>query len=233
MFARCYLEKYVGRLRSSDENIKTFPCPTCRSEFTLKSSQDVTGLPSNHFINNILEIIAIPEKAPVCSRCQDLAFSHCSSCEMFICKKCSESHDTGPANKNHNVLYVKELNKPKNEIKMQRKLYCIKHDDKILECYRKTCKELCCINGVVLNLQKPNHSCVAICEVAHTQRNALQSSCATLDEKLSESKEALRMICEVMKSLKQNAEMTKNQVKENKEKILNILEKNLMRGQRK
>ena len=112
---------------------------------------------------------------------------------------------------------------------MQRKLYCMKHYDKILECYCETCKELCCINCVVLNHQKPiaNHSCVAISEVAHTQRNALQSSCATLDEKVSEGKEALRKICEVMKSLKENAETAKDQVKENKEKILNILEKKL------
>ena len=105
----------------------------------------------------------------------------------------------------------------------------MKHDDKILECYCETCKdlELCCINCVVLNHQKPNHSCVAISEVAHTQRNALQSSCATLDEKLSEGKEALRKICEAMKSLKENAETAKDQVKENKEKILKILEEKL------
>ena len=230
MFVRCCLEKYVDRLRGSDKNIEIFPCPTCRSEFPLKPSQGVADLPSNHFINNMLEIMAIQEKAkasPVCSRCQDPAFSHCSSCEMFMCKKCSESHDSWRANKSHNVLYVDELSKPKSQIKMERKLYCIKHDDKILECYCETCKELCCINCVVLNHQKPNHSCVAISEVAHTQRTALQSSCATLDEKLSEGKEALRKICEVMKSLKKNAKLAKDQVKENKEKILKILEKKL------
>ena len=230
MFVRCCLEKYVDRLRGSDKNIEIFLCPTCRSEFTLKPSQDVADLPSNHFIKNMLEIIAIQEKAkasPVCSRCQDPAFSHCSSCEMFMCKKCSEWHDTWPANKSHNVLYVDELSKPKSQIKMERKLYCMKHDDKILECYCETCQELCCINCVVLNHQKPNHSCVAISEVAHTHRTALQSSCATLDEKLSEGKEALRKICEVMKSLKENAKLAKDQVNENKEKILKILEKKL------
>ena len=48
MFARCYLEKYVDRLRGSDKNIEIFSCPACRSEFTLRSSQDVAGLPSNY-----------------------------------------------------------------------------------------------------------------------------------------------------------------------------------------
>ena len=230
MFVRCCLEKYVDRLRGSDKNIEIFPCPTCRSEFTLKPSQDVADLPSNHFINNMLEIMAIQEKAkasPVCSRCQDPAFSHCSSCEMFMCKKCSVSHDTWPANKNHNVSSVEELSNHESQMKMKRKLYCMKHDNKILEYYCESCKELCCIDCVVLNHQKQNHSCVGIREVAQTRRNTLQSSCTTLDEKLSEGKEALNKICEVMKSLKENAKIAKDQVKENTEKILKIFKEKL------
>ena len=230
MFLRCCLEKYFDRLRGSDKNIEIFPCPTCRSEFTLNPSQDVADLPSNHFIKNMLEIMAIQEKAkasPVCSRCQDPAFSHCSSREMFMCKKCSEWHDTWPANKNHNVLSVKELSHPESQMKMKRKLYCMKHDDKILEYYCETCKELCCIDCVVLSHQKPNHSCLGIREVAQTRRDTLQSSCTTLDEKLSEGKEALGKIRKVMKSLKENAKMAKDQIKENKDKILKILEKRL------
>ena len=225
-----YLGKYIKRLRSSDKNVETFPCPTCTAEFTLKSSQDVSEMPSNHFIDNMLEIMAIQEKAkasPACSHCQDPAFNHCASCEMFMCKKCSEWHGIWPGNKSHSVLSVEELSKPESQIKMERKLYCVKHEDKILECYCETCKELCCINCVVLNHQKPNHSCVGIREVAHTQRSTLQSSCATLDQKLSEGKKALTKICEVMKSLKENAKTAKDQVKENKEKVLKILEKKL------
>ena len=112
-------------------------------------------------------------------------------------------------------------------MKIKRKLYCTKHVDKVLEYYCETCKELCCIDCVVLSHQKPNHSCVGIREVAHTRRNTLQSSCTTLNEKLSEGKKALNKICEVMKSLKENAKTAKDQVKENKEKILKILHKKL------
>ena len=231
MFVHCYcLGTFVKRLRDFDKNIETFPCPTCDSEFKLKSNQDVADLASNHFILSMLEIMVVQEKAkasPACSRCQDPAINYCESCETFLCKKCTESHNSWATHKNHNVLSVEELRKPGSQMRMQRKLYCVKHDDKILECYCETCKELCCINCVVLNHQKPNHSCVTIQEVAHTQRNALQSSLGTLDEKLSEGKEALSKICEVMKSLKQSAETAKVQVKENKEKILKILEEKL------
>ena len=134
-------------------------------------SQDVANLPSNHFIKNMLEIMAIQEKAkafPACSHCQDPAINHCASCEMFMCKKCSDSHDIWPGNKNHNVFSVEELSTPESQLKMKRKLYCMKHDDKVLEYYCETCKELCCIDCVVLNHQKPKHSCIGIREVTHT-----------------------------------------------------------------
>ena len=178
----------------------------------------------------MLEIMAIQEKAkasPACSHCQDPAINHCASCEMFMCEKCSESHDIWPDHKNHNVLSVEELSKPESQFKMKRKLYCMKHNEKILEYYCESCMELCCIDCVVLNHQKPKHSCVGIQELTQTRRDTLQSSCTILDKKLSKGKEALGMIRDVMTSLKENAKMAKDQIKENKEKILMILRKKL------
>jgi hypothetical protein len=224
------LGNYVERLRGAEKKTETFPCPTCRSEFTLKSNQDVAELPSNHFIKNMLEIMAIQQKAKIstaCSRCQDPAINHCASCEIFLCKKCSGLHNTWPANKNHNVLSVQELSNPESQVKMRSKLYCMKHEDKILEYYCETCKELCCIHCLVLNHQKQNHSCVAVSELAQKQRETMQSSCTTLDEKLAEGKEALNNICEVMKSLEKNAKTAKDQIKEQKENILKIVAEKL------
>ena len=119
---QCCLGKYVERLPGADKNIETFPCPTCRSEFTLKSSQDVAELPSNYFIKNMLEIMAIQQKAKAstpCSRCQDPAINHCASCEIFMCKKCSELHYSWPTHKNHNVLSVQEVGNPEREVEMR------------------------------------------------------------------------------------------------------------------
>ena len=298
---RC-LGKYVERLRGADKNIETFPCPTCRSEFTLKSNQDVTELPSNQFIKNMLEIIAIQQKAKAsaaCSRCQDPAINHCAQCEVFMCKKCSELHDFWRGNKSHNVLSVQELSDPESQVKMRSTLYCLKHedkaetsaacsrcqdpavnhcttcemfmckkcselhdfwhvnknhkimsaqkvgnresheentrrkihckkhDDKVLEIYCETCKELCCIRCMFSIHTKQNHSCVEVNEIAQKQKETLQSSCATLDEKLSEGKEALKNICEVMKSLEKNAKTAKDQIIEQKENILKIVAEEL------
>ena len=230
-FVLCYcLGNYVERLRGADKNIETFPCPTCRSEFTLKSNQDVSELPSNYFIKNMLEIMAIQQKAKAsasCSRCQDPAINHCASCEMFMCKKCSEWHDTWPGIKNHSVLSVQELSNPESQLKMKSKLYCMKHEDDVLKIYCETCKELCCIYCLVSNHRKENHLLVTVSEIAQKQKEALQSSCTTLDGKLSEGKEALNKICEVIKSLEKNAKTAKDQIKEQKENILKIVTEKL------
>ena len=231
VYVCCCLGKYVERLRSGDKTIEIFPCPTCRSEFALKSNEDVADLTSSYFIKNMLEIMAIQEKAKAsatCFRCTDPAISYCTSCEIFMCKKCSESHDDWPTHKNHNVLPVEELSNPESQKKMRRKqLYCMKHEDKILEYYCETCRELCCIDCVVLNHTKPNHSCLPMREVTQKQRATLQSSCTTLDEKLSDGKKALNNICEVMKSLEKNAKNAKDQIKEQKENILKLVAEKL------
>ena len=230
------LGKYVERLRGADKKTDTFPCPICRSEFTLKTNQDVAELPSSHFIKNMLDIMETQSKAKSsapCSRCDNLAINHCTSCEMFMCKTCSNWHNNWPGIKNHTVLSVEELGNPESQVKMRRKLYCMKHTDEILKYFCQTCKELCRIDCVVLNHTKPDHSCLALGEVAQKQRETLQSSCTTLDEKVSEGKKALNNICEVMKTLEKNAKTAKDRIKEEKENILKIVEEKLNEKEKK
>ena len=163
----------------------------------------------------------------LCSRCENPAINHCTSCEMFACKTCSKLHDDWSLLKNHTVLSVEELGNPESQVKMRRKLYCMKHKDEILKYFCETCKELCCIDCVVLNHTKQDHSCVAVYEVAQKQRETLQSSCTTLDERVSEGKKALNDICEVMKILEKNTKTAKDKIKEQKKNILKKVEEKL------
>ena len=221
-FCKVCLGKYVARLRGSGKNIETFPCPTCRSEFTLKSDQDVADMTSNFFIKNLLEIMAIQRQANAarCSSCRETAVSRCMTCEMYMCERCSNSHAMWPAMKDHDVISVEELSNPQSQVKTRSKLYCAKHKDKILEFYCETCKELSCMHCMVLKHTKQNHACVSVEEIEQKQREVLQGSCATLDEKVSAGKEALNAISEVMKSLETDANDAKSQINAQKEKIL-------------
>ena len=179
----------------------------------------------------MLEIMAIQEKAKssvTCSCCKDSAPNFCTTCEMLLCRKClTEFHDFWPPNKNHNVVSVNEMSSHESQQKMRKELYCNKHKDKVLEIFCKTCKELCCIDCMSSNHLKQNHSWASVNEVAQKQKETLESSCTTLDEKLSEGKKALNNICEVMKSLEKNAKTAKDQIKEQKEKILKIVSEKL------
>ena len=168
------------------------------------------------------------EASAACSRCQDPAVNHCATCEMFMCKKCSEWHDTWPAIKNHKVISAQKVSYLESYAEnTRRKIHCAKHQEKVLEIYCETCKELCCIHCMFSIHTKQNHSCVAVNEIAQKQKETLQSSCATLDEKLSEGKEALNNICEVMKSLEKNAKTAKDQIIEQKENILKVVAEEL------
>ena len=122
--------------------------------------------------------MAIQEKAkasPTCSRCNDPAISHCSTCEMFLCKKCSETHESWPANNNHNVLSVEEIQNPESQSKIRKKLYCSEHKGEVLKYFCETCKELCCIDCVFLNHQKPKHSCEAVSKMVQKQKHWTQA----------------------------------------------------------
>ncbi len=222
------MEKYVDRLRDAEKNVETFPCPTCRSEFTLKSNQNVGDLSSSYFIKNMLGTKGIQQEAKVarCSTCQETAASRCMTCEMYMCEKCSNYHALWPIMKNHDVLSLAELSNPESQVKMRGKLYCVKHKDKILEFYCETCKELSCSHCMVLNHTKQNHSCVSVDEIGQKQREILQGRCTTLDEKLSAVNDALTAISEVMKSLETTAKDAKDQIYAQKVKILkNVTEK--------
>ena len=105
--------------------------------------------------------------------------------------------------------------------------HCAKHGGKVLEMFCETCQELCCFYCMSSNHLKQNHSCVAVNEIAQKQKETLESSCTTLDEKLSEGKKALSDISEVMKSLEKTAKTAKDQIQEQKEKILKIVAEKL------
>ena len=65
-FCKMCLNKYVEGLRCG-KNVEMFPCPTCRSEFSLKSNENVEGMAGNYFIRNMLEVMTLQQKAKVCS----------------------------------------------------------------------------------------------------------------------------------------------------------------------
>jgi transcription elongation factor Elf1 len=62
------LENFVATHREKAVKAKVkvpdvFECPVCRTEFHVKEDESVEKMPSNHFINNMLELLTLQQQA--------------------------------------------------------------------------------------------------------------------------------------------------------------------------
>ena len=231
-----YIEIQRDDARRQGRAEHLFKCPTCRTQFQLRQTQSVERLPSNHFINNLLDILKIQQQAQKlpCDSCsgQLPAECRCVQCESYLCKNCRKTHNNWPAFKSHDVLTLEELTKPENQAKAKAKPRCHKdgHENKPLEYYCKTCQQLACITCVLLDHPKPEHDCKPISVVAEEQKQALVTTSAMLQEKSVEGQNALQKIKRASQNLKDNEKRAKNAILQQEKEILEEITKKLKRN---
>ena len=224
-FCQCCLEKFVKRQREKavEKAIEVFKCPACRTQFELKKRQQVADMTRNHFIGNMLEMLAIQRRTNQisCNSCElkAPAVSRCMQCKHYLCKECLTVHEKWPGFKDHTVFTMEELTKPENQ-KTREKSTCEKHKNETLEYYCKTCKKLACIHCLLLEHNKEGHSYLSTEEVAKKNRELLKSSSSFLNDLLKEGSDALKHIEHVLEKLEKNAEKAKYQIGKQREDIL-------------
>ena len=231
-FCKCCLEKFVKGQREKAEGkvIEVFNCPDCRTEFELKEGQQVAGMPRNHFIANMLEVLAIqrrPNKI-LCSTCERKppAISRCIECEKYLCRECLTAHGNWPDFKKHTVFTMEELVKPENQDKTREKSTCKQHENETFKYYCQTCKKLACIHCVLLEHNKAEgHLYQSTEEVAEKKRELLKSSSSFLNEQFKEGSDALKHMVHVMQQLEKNAGKAKDHINQHKENILKVVTK--------
>ena len=224
-FCKCCLEKFVKGQREKAEGkvIEVFNCPECRTEFELKEGQQVEEMTRNHFIVNMLEMLAIqrrPNQMP-CNSCElkPPAVCRCTTCEKYLCRECLTVHGKWPAFNKHTVFTMDELVKPENQAKIKGKFRCKKHENKSLKFYCETCKELVCTHCIVLE-HKEGHSCLSTETVGEKKRELVKSSSVFLNDQLKEGNDLLQNIDHVTQKLKNNAKIAKDEISQQKENIL-------------
>ena len=222
-FVKNHRDKAVGR------RLKEFNCPTCRSQFILNPGEEVADMMTNHFVSNMLDVVAVQDRVQgvPCSLCQGSSVSRCITCEKFLCQKCLKDHSNFLGNKDHCVLSMFELSKPENQKKIRGKLYCKKHDRKALKFYCETCEELICRYCMDFNHVKANHSCLPVDNIADKEKNLLASQCNNLEVKLKRGKEAFKEISDVKQSLESMKEQVKRDIFCRKEAVLNAVSQQL------
>ena len=225
-FCKKCLAKYVESQRKITKKDRMFDCPLCRTQFQLKQEESVDQIRPCFFINNLLEMLSIQERASQikCEACKSdvSAVSRCIECERYLCGNCLTTHNNWPDFNNHDVLTLEELAKPENQCKAKAKPRCIKkgHGNKPLEIYCTTCNELACLTCVVLDHPKPDHECEPIDVVANRQKEALKRTSAILQTKSDEGHDALKKIRKASENMKANTRKAKDDVLHQKKEIL-------------
>ena len=193
-------------------------------------------LPSNHFINNLLDILKIQQEAQKlpCESCngQLPAECRCVQCESYLCKNCLKKHNNWPAFKRHDVLTLQELAKPENEAKAKAKPRCYKdgHENRPLDYYCKTCQQLACITCVLLDHPKPEHDCHPVSVVVEQQKDDLKTISASLQKKSNEGQNALQKIKRVSQNLQDNKKKSEDAILQQEKHIMEEFTKKLKRN---
>ena len=228
-----YVEIQRDDARKEGRAEHLFKCPTCRTQFQLRQTQSVERLPSNRFINNLVDILKIQQEAQnlPCESCngQLPAECRCVQCERYLCRNCLKAHNNWPAFKRHDVLTLEELAKPENQAKAKAKPRCHKdgHENRPLDYYCKTCQQLACITCVLLDHPKPEHDCQPTAIVAKQLKEKLKRTSASLQRKSNEGQTALQKIKRASENLQDSTKQAEDVILRQEKKILEGFTKKL------
>ena len=209
---------------------EVFDCPVCRTPFQIKEGESIEKIPSNHFINNMLELLTLTQEAQSikCQSCKarNPATSRCVSCENYLCGKCVEAHNNWPAFEDHVMLTLEELSKPENRAKARDKPRCEKHK-KVLKFYCETCKVLVCRYCVDVNHPRPEHLWFPSTDVVGQHKEALKASGAIFEQQANEAAQSGVKIKNAISSLMYNTRKAKDAIMQQQEEILSAFTKKL------
>ena len=207
-----------------------FECPVCRTTFHVKEGDGVEKMPSNHFINNMLEFLSLQQQAKSikCQPCKakNPATSRCVSCEKYLCGKCLQAHKDWPDFEDHVLLTLEELTKPENRGKARGKPRCEKHG-KVLKFYCETCKVLVCRYCVDMKHQWPEHTWFPLADVVVQHKKSLKTSSAIFQKQMNEAVQSNMKIQHALETLKNNTTKAKDDIMQQQQEILSAFTKNL------
>jgi hypothetical protein len=229
------LETFVATHRKKAVKAKAkvpevFECPLCRTEFHVKEDENVEKIPSNHFINNMLELLTLQQQTQrnKCQSCKAKgpATRRCVTCENYLCAKCLDAHNNWPAFEDHVVLTLEELAKPENLAKARGRPRCEKHN-KVLKFYCETCKVLVCRYCADVNHIRPEHTWFPLADVVSQHKEALETSSAIFEQQMNEAVQSNLKIEHTMVILKNNKAKAKDAIMQQQQEILNAFSKKL------
>ena len=163
-------------VRSSENG--AIACPICTTKVKI-SREGVSALPTNFFLDNMLDIALInaSDSQPVpCSSCDtsSSANSRCIDCGEFLCESCFSIHMRIRQTKEHKVLQIHELWASKTENVLHRPAFCRIHQSEQLRYYCDTCNEAACRDCLIVEHRQHKYDYIRDAKKVQKQRAALE-----------------------------------------------------------
>ncbi len=211
---------------------KTKSCPTCKKAFKLPEG-GLSALPKDFRKQYEVEVAEYALKIETssdiaCDRCLDSyesnATTFCCNCCKFLCSKCTQDHTRHRETHSHKLV---ELGKERVNTKTlldsipHKTASCQLHSDEVLKCYCETCKQLVCIDCIIL--KHNNHKYDRVEQVAEKGKQQLKSllsqATSATDQLKTSASEADKMIALVQKKKASVDDLIKSEFKKLREAI--------------
>ena len=227
-FCKDCLEGVVQTCRDTaphGQPIREIPCPNCRATFPLDPDKHVADMPRNHFICNLVKVMAVLDReigVPCSHNCnQSYSVARCVTCEKFLCRECLTDHNKYRGNNGHSVLTMEELSKPENRKKIKDKMYCKEHSGKKLKVYCETCNELICKDCMDFkHIKQEGHSCSLVKDVANYYKELLALNNKEMKDALTEGHIYVQRLSLATKQFDRDTENVKSQIVQKKDAVM-------------
>ncbi|CAH1242120.1 TRIM3 [Branchiostoma lanceolatum] len=221
-----FCAKCLEQRRTEDSQLT---CPTCQHQWTLKSEDSVSNLPSNFYINKLLNFRALHNSEDArCQMCESGAKveSICGDCKLLLCGNCFTAHSNSPALKDHYIITLHDLKNPSTRAKYTGAEYCSKHNDVRVTFYCQPCAKLVCRECTITeHKQSRKHNPREVSEVAQKYKDDLQTLVQKTVDAADALKNASKTICKELASITINCQVEKTMIREHFVQLKAKLEK--------
>ena len=213
-------------------------CPLCRTEFNIPQT-GTAGLPKNFFLQQLKEL-ASPSNAhcDVCSTreteaaVRKVATKFCVDCSERLCETCADIHGRMRVTKGHHLVKQDGDDESSESRVRLTRIYCDKHQDKVLELYCFDCMTGICMMCFVKSHK--SHECSDINEVADEFRrqmtgditnmhNTVTRCCGIIKGEQRNKKKFNKMVEDVERNIYDRVDKLKQLIDKEKSSLLNEL----------
>ncbi|XP_067932146.1 E3 ubiquitin-protein ligase TRIM71-like [Watersipora subatra] len=225
--------EFCKRCLSQRRDGNMIKCPTCSRLMDLKD-QGIEGLHTNYLINNILNMVSLPDdfhsdmtmktavsprRSPkvsatstTCFMCRgtDVTVSNfCVSCQVYVCGPCAPAHQAAPlAIGQHQIIPISQ---PESHQQHQKPVFCSKHLTEKLEYCCNNCTQPVCRECIVV--EHIGHNIVRISETAQLFKRHIPSIMSDLKGQGARISNVLTQVERCVESMEGRAKRVNAEVK--------------------